>query len=94
MAVFILIVLLIAAIFGVLTAVLKLAAVIILGTILAVVFFGALIWWAIRRQTRRFMKDFQASGEGRGESQYTAGRHNAGTVDVEGHVKPPPELPT
>ena len=92
MAVFILIVLLIAAIFGVLGAVLKIAAAIILGTILAAVFFVALIWWAWKRQTRRFMKDFQASADdaARGGSPYTDG---GGPVDVQGRVKPPRRLP-
>jgi small-conductance mechanosensitive channel len=58
--VFVLILLLLAAIFGVLGAVLKVAAVIIFSVTLSVVVLAALAWWAIKRQARAFQRDVQA----------------------------------
>lgn len=77
--VFLLIVLLIAATFGILGAVLKAALVLILGLVLAVVTLGAIAWWMLKRQARRFFE---------GPS-----RSRSGAYDAEGHVKGPPELP-
>ena len=52
MFVFILILLLLAAVFGVLGAVLKVAAVLILSAFLAVAVLAAVAWWALKRKAR------------------------------------------
>jgi NADH:ubiquinone oxidoreductase subunit 6 (subunit J) len=59
MFVFILILLLLAAIFGVLGAVLKVAAIIVFSVVLAVAVLVAFAWWAIKRQAREFQRDAQ-----------------------------------
>lgn len=82
MTVFILILLLIAAIFGVLGTVLKVTAILVLSGILAVVIIGWLIWWAVRRQTRRYIQQVQDQQPGKTGQAY----------DAEGRVRKP-ELP-
>jgi Flp pilus assembly protein TadB len=89
---FILILLLLAAIFGVLGAVLKVAVVIVLSIILAVVILGWLGWWAVKRQTRRYM---QAARDATDPSRGTTGGTPHGSTqvyDAEGRVVRP-ELP-
>ena len=60
MMVFILILLLLAAIFGVLGAVLKVAAVLILSAFLAVAVLAGLAWWALKRKARQIQRDYDA----------------------------------
>jgi hypothetical protein len=54
MAWFLLIVVLIAAAFGVLGAVLKLTAILVLAILLTITLLGALAWWGFRSQLRRW----------------------------------------
>lgn len=91
MAVFILILLLLAAIAGVLGTVLKIAFALILATILAVVVIGALFWWAVKRQMKKVV-------EGTGSSGTTRTWYGGKTYDTQGKVRPdqdepPRELP-
>ena len=60
MFVFILILLLLAAIFGVLGAVLKVAAVLILSAFLAVAVLAGVAWWALKRKARQIQRDYDA----------------------------------
>lgn len=80
MVVFILILLLLAAIAGVLGTVLKIAFALILATILAVVVVASLFWWAVKRQMRKVV-DGTAPGTGR---VWYGGR----VYDTRGDVRP------
>jgi len=64
MAWFILIVVLVAAAFGVLGAVLKLTAVLLLATLLTIAALAAIVWHGFRAQIRRWEQD-GASSQGR-----------------------------
>lgn len=55
MLVFVLILLLMAAVLGVLGAVLKVTAVLILSLFLATAISIAAVWWFVRQQTRRYI---------------------------------------
>ncbi len=55
MLVFVLILLLMAAVLGVLGAVLKVTAVLILSLFLATAISIAAVWWFVKRQTRRYI---------------------------------------
>ena len=55
--VFVLILLLLAAVFGVLGAVLKVAAVLVLSVVLAVTVSVALVWWGLKRGARSLQRD-------------------------------------
>lgn len=55
MLVFVLILLLMAAVLGILGAVLKVTAVLILSLFLATAISIAAVWWFVRRQTRRYI---------------------------------------
>jgi hypothetical protein len=66
MFVFILILLLLAAVFGILGAVLKAVAFLVLTAILTVTVLGALAWWGLKRTTRQFQREYQ--------QQMTSGR--------------------
>ena len=81
MFVFVLILLLIAAALGILGWVIKVTAVLVLSAILAVVFIGALLWWMVKKETRRFM-DGGANNPGKSRQVY----------DTEGKIRRP-ELP-
>ena len=59
MLVFVLILLLIAATLGVLGAVLKFTAVLVLSLTLATVISIAFVWWLVKRQTRRYIGSTQ-----------------------------------
>jgi arginine exporter protein ArgO len=58
---FILIVVLVAAAFGVLGAVLKLTAVLLLATLLTIAGLAAIVWYGFRAQIRRWERDGAAS---------------------------------
>ena len=60
MAWLILILVLLAAAFGILGAVLKLTAIIVLTIVLTVVVLSMIAWWAVKRQARRFAREFDA----------------------------------
>ena len=62
MAWFLLIVVLIAAAFGVLGAVLKLTAVLVLTILLTIAILGALAWWGFRSQIRRWERGVLSGG--------------------------------
>jgi membrane protein implicated in regulation of membrane protease activity len=81
MLVFILILLLIAAIFGVLGAVLKWTLVLVLVSLLTVVVLGALAAWMVRRQVRRMQAD--------GNQQVTVRR----VIRYNPQPPPPDQLP-
>ena len=78
MLVFVLILLLIAAVLGILGAVLKFTAVLILSLTLATIICVALVWWAVKRQTRRYIDSIKPKARQ--------------VYDAEGHVKRP-DLP-
>lgn len=81
---FILILLLLAAIFGVLGTVLKVTAVLFLSLILTITLLVALGWWAIKRQMREY-----ATGQ-RGAPGQAAPRPPGGSgdvVDTQGRIK-------
>jgi len=62
-----LILVLLAAAFGILGAVLKAVVFVVLTLVLTVVVLSMLAWWLVKRQARRFVREFDArSGEGRG----------------------------
>lgn len=55
---FVLILLLLAALFGVLGAVLKAVAFLVITALLTVVVLGALAWWGIKRKAREFQAEY------------------------------------
>jgi uncharacterized protein (DUF58 family) len=66
MWVFVLILLLLAAVFGILGAVLKAVAFLVLTAILTITVLGALAWWGLKRSARQFQREYQrqmAEGE-------------------------------
>ena len=70
MAWLILILVLLAAAFGVLGVVLKVTAIIVFTTLLSIVVLATVVWWAFKRQARKFSQDFNqgaggTSGDGR-----------------------------
>ncbi|HYU56974.1 MAG TPA: hypothetical protein VEO00_02845 [Actinomycetota bacterium] len=73
----VLILLLIAAIFGVLGTVLKVALIIVLSVTLAVVLLGAMVWWGVRRRLDRFLRQQRSSGDGPGRPIDVPGRREA-----------------
>ncbi len=58
MLVFILILLLLAAIFGVLGAVLKVTAIVVLAVLLTITLLAAFGWWALKRSARKFSAQY------------------------------------
>jgi flagellar basal body-associated protein FliL len=58
MFVFILILLLFAAVFGVLGTVLKVTAILVLSVILAVAVLAGLAWWGLKRKARQFQAEY------------------------------------
>jgi hypothetical protein len=64
MFVFILILLLLAAIFGVLGAVLKAAAFLVLTVLLTVTVLGALAYWGVKRKARQFQRQMNSGSGG------------------------------
>ena len=85
MFVFILILLLLAAIFGVLGTVLKVTAVLILSAFLAVALVVAIAWWALKRKAREIQRDYEAQ-------KLQGGATKSTTVYVENEADPG-ELP-
>jgi O-antigen/teichoic acid export membrane protein len=63
MALFVLVLLLLAAVFGVLGAVLKLTLVLVLSFLLTVVVIGALAYWWFRYRMYRFRRDIERAYE-------------------------------
>jgi hypothetical protein len=55
-----LILVLLAAAFGILGAVVKAVAFLVLTIVLTVVTLSTLVWWLVRRQARRFVAEFDA----------------------------------
>ena len=86
MFVFILILLLLAAIFGVLGTVLKVTAVLILSAFLAVALVVAIAWWALKRKAREIQREYEAQ-------KLQGGTATSTTVYVE-NAADPGELPT
>ena len=80
MAVFVLILLLIAAVFGVLGAVLKVALILILALILAVCAIGAVTYYYLRHRVREFQRRSPSSGGSATQS--------SSTITVEAHEEP------
>lgn len=62
--VFILILLLLAAIFGVLGAVLKTVAFLVITALLTVTVLGALAYWGLKRKARQFQREMDAGSAG------------------------------
>jgi len=58
MLVFILILLLVAAIFGILGAVLKAVVFLVITALLTITVLGAIAWWGIRRSARKFSAEY------------------------------------
>lgn len=70
-----LILVLLAAAFGILGAVLKAVVFVVLTLVLTVVVLSMLAWWLVKRQARRFVREFDArpggGGRPRGEQPRT-----------------------
>jgi hypothetical protein len=64
MMVFILILLLLAAIFGVLGAVLKAVAFLVITGLLTVTLLGALAYWGLKRKARQFQREIDRGSSG------------------------------
>jgi membrane protein implicated in regulation of membrane protease activity len=79
--VFILILLLIAALFGVLGAVLKVALILILAAVLTVAVLGIMAWWLVKRSARKITAEYD-----RQVSQQRVTKYRANEAD-------PAELP-
>ena len=94
MVVFVLILLLLAAIAGVLGTVLKIAFALILAVILAIVILGALFWWAVKKQMRKVVD--QTGPGGTTKVWYRTNVYDTGgrvRGQQEGPDDPPPSLP-
>jgi peptidoglycan/LPS O-acetylase OafA/YrhL len=66
---------LLAAAFGILGAVLKAVVFVVLTLVLTVVVLSMLAWWLVKRQARRFVRDFDART---GEERSRGGRQGGG----------------
>jgi hypothetical protein len=66
MFVFILILLLLAAIFGILGAVLKAVAFLVITTLLTITVLGALAWWGLKRKARELQRGLDQGRSGGG----------------------------
>lgn len=64
MFVFILILLLLAAIFGILGAVLKAVAFLVITGLLTITVLAALAYWALKRSAKRYQREMEAGGRG------------------------------
>ena len=64
MMVFILILLLLAAIFGILGAVLKAVAFLVITGLLTITVLGALAYWALKRKARQFQREMESGSTG------------------------------
>jgi peptidoglycan/LPS O-acetylase OafA/YrhL len=64
MAWLILILVLLAAAFGVLGVVLKVTAIIVFTTLLSIVVLATLVWWIFKRQARKFAQEFNQPAGG------------------------------
>jgi high-affinity Fe2+/Pb2+ permease len=85
MFVLVLILLLLAAIFGVLGAVLKAAAFLVLTVLLTVTVLAALAWWGIKRKTREFQAEYD-----REITQQRSTRYRVNEAQREAGDLPPP----
>ncbi|HEY6567139.1 MAG TPA: hypothetical protein VI341_06435 [Actinomycetota bacterium] len=66
MMVFILILLLLAAIFGILGAVLKAVAFLVITGLLTITVLGALAYWALKRKARQFQREMEGGSTSAG----------------------------
>jgi hypothetical protein len=57
--IFVLILLVLAAVFGILGAVLKAVAFLVITALLTLVVLGALAWWGLRRTARRYQQEYE-----------------------------------
>ena len=71
MLVFVLVLLLIAAVLGILGWVIKVTAVLVLSAILAVVFLGTLLWWMVKKEARQYL-DAASGNPGKPRQVYEA----------------------
>ena len=79
----VLLLLLIAAVFGVLGTVLKVALIIVLSVTLAMVVLAALVWWGVRRRFDRFVREHGSAQRDRPSRP----------LDVRGRREPHRDLP-
>jgi hypothetical protein len=78
--VFILILLLLAALFGVLGAVLKVTLVLIMAGVLTLVFFGLMAWWFIRRSARKITAEYDRQVSQQRVTKYRANEAEPGEL--------------
>ena len=77
MAWIILILVLLAAAFGVLGVVLKVTAIIVFTTLLSIIVLTTLVWWLFKRQARRFAREFdRAAGGAQGDGRELPPTHD------------------
>jgi uncharacterized membrane protein len=70
-----LILVLLAAAFGILGAVVKVVAFLVLTIVLTVLTLSMLVWWLVRRQARRFVAEFDARTGGKGDAPHRTSRN-------------------
>jgi hypothetical protein len=80
MVVFVLILLLLAAIFGVLGAVLKFTAIFVLAGLLTLTLFAALAWWAFKRSARRLGAEYDRQIAEHRVTKYRQNEADPGTL--------------
>jgi membrane protein implicated in regulation of membrane protease activity len=80
MLVFILILLLIAALFGVLGAVLKVTLILILAAVLTVVLLGLMAWWLVRRSARKITAEYDRQVSQQRVTKYRANEAEPGEL--------------
>ncbi len=80
MFLFILILLILAAVFGVLGAVLKATAILILAFALTVTLLVALAWWALKRSTRKLSEGYDRQLSQSRETKYRSNEADPGQL--------------
>ena len=80
MFVFVLILLLLAAIFGILDAVLKAVAFLVITAVLTVTVLGFLAWWGVKRSARKFAADYDKQLSQRRVTEYRTNEADPGSL--------------
>jgi len=80
MFVFVLILLLLAAVFGVLGAVLKTVAFLVITATLTVTVLGFLAWWGVKRSAKKFAADYDKQIAQRRVTEYRTNEENPGSL--------------
>jgi positive regulator of sigma E activity len=80
MFVFVLILLLLAAIFGILDAVLKTVAFLVITAILTVTVLGLIAWWVVKRSAKKFAADYDQQVSHKRVTEYRANEADPGSL--------------